>query len=356
MSTMTAPRGGASRKGKVTRDRAGQILRMLTLLRTLADARRPHTVTEICEEVYGEYTPRARRIFYRDLRTLRKAEIDVDAETLPGLAEVAYRLRTIPSMVRVAPGEDQIFVFSVARNLVGAHLGPAMRQAFDALWDRVARELPRPLADFSAYCQSYFMARPPLGRARDIDAETVRTLARALMDNRKLRLRYRKDEDAPVDTHTVHPYFVVVVDGVLYLHGHSEERRQPRSFALDRVVGMELLSETFERDPAYDYAELDAEDVFERSFKAFLRAERDRPAEAVTLEFSRRVARFVRNRSWHPTQSVERLADGRVRLSLKCEITGDFRAWVLSFGRDVKVTAPKAFAKEIADEHRAAAR
>ena len=77
--------------------------------------------------------------------------------------------------------------------------------------------------------------------------------------------------------------------------------------------------------------------------------------EHVELEFTPRVAPFVRNRIWHASQQIEERPDGGLRLTLHVSHDWALRSWVLGFGADVRVLRPAALAEAVRDEHRRAA-
>jgi predicted DNA-binding transcriptional regulator YafY len=52
----------------------------------------------------------------------------------------------------------------------------------------------------------------------------------------------------------------------------------------------------------------------------------------VVIEFSKAKAHLVAARVWHPTQRLEPLADGRVRLSFSCTNLAPVVSWVLEWG------------------------
>ena len=71
--------------------------------------------------------------------------------------------------------------------------------------------------------------------------------------------------------------------------------------------------------------------------------------ERVVLEFSARVAPYVRERVWHKSQQIEELPGGGVRLGLKVSRDWALHGWVLSWGPHVHVTSPSSLAQEILD-------
>jgi predicted DNA-binding transcriptional regulator YafY len=93
------------------------------------------------------------------------------------------------------------------------------------------------------------LAVPP---AASPDAGLVPELAGAANRRRRVRLRYRsvrREETVRV----VDPYALLQREGRWYLFGHDRLRKDARLFRLDRMLGVEVLGEGFERP-----AELDA--------------------------------------------------------------------------------------------------
>ena len=73
-------------------------------------------------------------------------------------------------------------------------------------------------------------------------------------------------------------------------------------------------------------------------------------AERVEIEFAPRVARYIRERDWHPSQQLRELSNGGVRLTLKVCRDWALRSWVLGFGPHARVVAPSALAEEILEQ------
>ena len=79
------------------------------------------------------------------------------------------------------------------------------------------------------------------------------------------------------------------------------------------------------------------------------------PPEDVVARFTPDVALYVRERQWHPTQRIEALPDGGVRLRMRVAVSPELREWLLGFGAQVRVEAPAVLVDHVRDAHRAAA-
>ena len=76
----------------------------------------------------------------------------------------------------------------------------------------------------------------------------------------------------------------------------------------------------------------------------------------VTLRFHRRVAPYIQERVWHPSQELQALPDSSLRLTMQVGVGPELESWVMSFGPDVHVEAPDELADRVRRRHAEAAR
>jgi predicted DNA-binding transcriptional regulator YafY len=62
---------------------------------------------------------------------------------------------------------------------------------------------------------------------------------------------------------------------------------------------------------------------------------------AVRVVFARGLARYIRERIWHPSQKLRDLPDGRVEMTLHVADTLEVRRWILGYGVQAEVVAPE---------------
>jgi predicted DNA-binding transcriptional regulator YafY len=72
--------------------------------------------------------------------------------------------------------------------------------------------------------------------------------------------------------------------------------------------------------------------------------------QRIEIEFTAPVARYVAERLWHPSQTLEERPDGSVRVTM--DVTDDWalRRWILGFGPAARVTAPASLADAIRND------
>ncbi len=92
-----------------------------------------------------------------------------------------------------------------------------------------------------------------------------------------------------------------------------------------------LTVESFAIDPDFSPGK------FDESFGLM-----DDPAQTIRIRFAPKVADFLREREWHPTQTIEDLADGSVVLSMRAGGLDEIVSWILFWGDAPKVLEPPA--------------
>ncbi len=71
------------------------------------------------------------------------------------------------------------------------------------------------------------------------------------------------------------------------------------------------------------------------------------------LHFDERVADYIREKRWHPSQQLKELPGGGVELRLKLGSLVEIQRWVLGWGGAAKVIAPPELAAGVADAAKA---
>jgi proteasome accessory factor C len=176
----------------------------------------------------------------------------------------------------------------------------------------------------------------------DVEANTVVVAAvrDALARGRRLHLSYyvpNRDEKTERD---VDPIRLHVVAGRTYLEGWCRSVEDVRLFRLDRVVDVKVLDL-----PADPPAEAEPRDISEGLF---------RPSpddETVVVELTPG-GRWVAD--YYPCESVEEIADGGLRVTLRTPDTRWVRRLALRLGATGNVVAPADLASQVRNDARAA--
>jgi proteasome accessory factor C len=159
----------------------------------------------------------------------------------------------------------------------------------------------------------------------------------ALAAGKRVHLRYYVPGRDEATERDVDPIKLLVDEGRTYLRGWCRLAEGVRNFRLDRVLDVEVLDL-----PAEVHEE---EEPFDGVGGLF------RPSEAdVRVEIELAAGgRWVAER--YPHESLDELADGRLRVVIRTPDTGWVRRLALRLGEDARVVAPT----ELTEEVRAAA-
>jgi predicted DNA-binding transcriptional regulator YafY len=229
------------------------------------------------------------------------------------------------------------FSRSMLETLAGAPLRDDVAHAFD----KVAAALPPAMRRFLDRLPAVVAvkAEPVQRKPSRAHGDLLARLLDASVQHRRVRMRYHSVSSNRTKEYVVEPHQVAYGQGALYLLAFVPEYREVRTFAIDRVERLTVLEETFE--PVQDVTR----EVFPNSLGVH-----QGPATRVVLVFDARVAPYVQDRTWHPSQQTESRSDGSVVLTLDVCDDWALRTWVLSFGSLVRVVQPRSLAEHVLTE------
>jgi predicted DNA-binding transcriptional regulator YafY len=72
--------------------------------------------------------------------------------------------------------------------------------------------------------------------------------------------------------------------------------------------------------------------------------------QRIRVRFEPGWATWVGERTWHPTQKLEKLDGGRLELTMEVAGHSEVLSWVLSFGAGAEVLEPESLRREVAAE------
>jgi predicted DNA-binding transcriptional regulator YafY len=164
----------------------------------------------------------------------------------------------------------------------------------------------------------------------DPSGPNLGTIADALARRRTLRFRYRPAQ-GKLGQREVEPYALVFRRGHWYLVGRDRGRKEIRSFRLSRVLsGVRESGQAGPPPPGFDASRQIEVGPWGLG----------QPEETARVAFSPKVA-------WWAVPSVPRAAvrktraDGWVEVDIPASRTDSFASWILSFGPDARVYAPR---------------
>jgi len=174
--------------------------------------------------------------------------------------------------------------------------------------------------------------RPTSAKLQAPAAEHLRDIQAALVERRRLRLRYYSMSRDEVTDRRVDPYHLTLHNGGYYLVARCHLREAVRLFAVERIREVKPEAARFQRPSDFNL------DKYLSGAWGIIRGD----IVTVKVIFGRGVARYIKDRLWHPTQRLRDLDGGRVELTLRVADTLEVRRWILGFGPEAEVVEPAA--------------
>ena len=279
------------------------------------------------------------RTIYRDIDFLRdRLKAPVQARGALGYcySDAGYSL---PDLTLT---EGELLAFLVAERVVEGYAGSGapfihrMREGLQKLSQGLGQQVTVAMDDL--YQGRYHFDAGPL---RQVDPEVLAALHRALAERRTLEIAYEAIHGEGTSRRVVEPYHLLNHRGDWYVVARCRLRRDLRTFSVSRIRGFQEGSESY-RIPA----DFDAEAYFQGALSIFRGGE---PQE-VRIWFSPRAARWVLERTWHPSQRIEQEPDGSAVLSMTVAPTVEVRNWILGHGSHARVLSPPGLLQEVHQE------
>lgn len=219
--------------------RASRLVQLLLLLQTNGKL----TAARLAEELEVSV-----RTIYRDVEALSGAGVPIYAESGPGggvrLVD-GYRTR----LTGLTADEAEALALS---GLPGAASELGLGTVLAAAQLKVDAALPPELRSRAVRMRERFHLDAPGWFAREEPVPHLAELSRAVWEERRVELRYRK-ADGEV-RRAVDPLGLVLKAGVWYLVARSGRTQSLRTFRVSRVVGVKDLGEDVDRPEDFDLA------------------------------------------------------------------------------------------------------
>jgi len=280
----------------------------------------------------------SRRTVARDLDFLRDEE---RAPLAYDGARHGFRLTdetyTLPP---VTITRREAFSFGLARKLLAHYEGTPLHLDMRAVLDKIAESLEGDITIEPNWLSEHVGVLPE-DRVR-IDPEIWSALAGCVERREAIRTTYQTF-DGRVSEYELHPYHLLAYHGNWYLMAWNVEKKSVATFALSRFRRVEGTGGRFTRPTDF------SPEAYAR--QAFGIVGGEKPIR-VRLLFEPKLAVYITERQWHPSQEFRSRQDGCVEMRMETTGRKELVRWVLSWMPDVKVLAPKSLLDRIEEKLR----
>lgn len=296
----------------------------------LIEARHGISIEELAEEAGV-----TRRTVHRDLAAIHEAGYPLVSEWLNGrkIYRFLTRFKDVPPVNFTLQELLSLYFF---RSQLDFLKGTPFQEDMEAIFRKINSALP---PRYAAHLERIArVSLPVLQGVRDYSrlSEPLKKLREALLYQYRITLKYKAKGKTRGESYLVDPYTLVFYKGGLYLLGYAHKRKAVRTFAAERIVGVETSRERFELPEQFRP---------EEQFRTAFGIVEEEPME-VRVRFSPAVAQTIRERNWHPSQTVKDEADGSVVLSVTAGGRMEILSWILSYGAHAEVLEPQELREE----------
>ena len=276
----------------------------------------------------------ATKTIHRDLEFMRD-RLNLPLEFNPTRNGYHYteEVSAFPTM-QITEGE--LFALVVAEKALQQYRGTSFEKPLLSALRKMEQALPDTislnLADMGQTISFRTRAEPVLN-LKIFDA-----LARAVSQHEQLELAYRKPGQDRPEPRLVDPYNLANINGEWFLFAYDHARKDIRTFVPARIQSVKPTGKSFERPQKFS---------LEKRLRDSFGVHSGEGEFAVVIRFNARAADYIREKKWHPSQTLRNLKGGGAELKMKLSSLSEVQRWVLSWGGDAKVVRPRELAEAV---------
>jgi len=231
--------------------------------------------------------------------------------------------------------EGEIFALVVAEKALQQYRGTSFEKPLLSAIKKMEQALPDTislnLADIERTISFRTRAEPIL------NLEIFDALAKAVAQRQQLELHYRKPGHA-AEKRLVDAYHLANINGEWYLFAYDHARKDLRTFVPARIQSVKPTGKNFERAQKFS---------LEKRLRDSFGVHSGEGEFEVVIHFNARAADYIREKKWHPSQTLRDLKNGGAELKMKLSSLAEVQRWVLSWGGDAEVLKPKELVESV---------
>src|SRR5215203_152738 len=317
--------------------RNAEVIRQWTILRDLEASRRL-TIDDLAGRT-GVTT----RTIRRDLEALQASGFPLFDEQIDSKRYWTLEARAFKRLDDTGFTLAELSALYFSRTLVECLAATPFQQDVASAFDKLSTALTPGMRQFLDKLPLVIQAKGASPRvagtgSAKTEREHIARLLDATLNHRRASMKYFSMSSGREKEYVIEPYRLVYSPGGMYLLAFVPEYKELRTFSLDRIRHISLHEERFTPTEI-------PETAFAHSIGV-----NEGPPEHIEIAFEPRIAPYVRERQWHPSQKNADRADGGVLLALDVCNDWALRSWILSFGPLARVLKPAALAAQIKDE------
>lgn len=275
------------------------------------------------------------RQVYRDINCLKLAGVPLCSD------RNGYSVTSNFFMPKISLNLPEVVTLLLFINSIQMQKGTPYYQFLNTACEKIINLLPLDLRKIIS--ENRFNGLVDFGLGTKVDYEGIESIFGSIynahLDKKSIYVKYFSMEGKRTSERVIDPYALKFKFGVWYLIGFCHSRNEIRTFRIDRIREIKILNDKFNVDDDFSI------DGFLEGSWGIKKGRRAR----VKLKFSPKIAWFISEITWHPSQKLELNKDGSLCADYEVMGLDEIKRWILSFGADVEVLEPRELRKEIVD-------
>ena len=231
--------------------------------------------------------------------------------------------------------ESDVFALYLASKLLVHYQDTPVYDNLQTVFQKITASLPSNIPLASTNTSSRFTVIPTA--TTKIDPVVWATVSRSLRESHTIEIYYRIPGTAPT-VRRIDPYHGVSYAGDWYVIAFCHLRKAIRVFSMARIIKAQLSQATFKVP-----ADLNL-DMLKNSYFGLHWGERD---TRVRILFNKDIAEYIKERIWHPSQTIKEQPDGSIVFTLMIQSLQELKRWILSWDHLATVLEPQSLADDI---------
>ena len=310
----------------------GRIHRLLKLI-SLLQSGRVYNSAQLARECDV-----SRRTVFRDLSTLQESGIYV----LYDDEKQGYILpwRTITPF-RDLTSEEVLSLLVICRDLDKAIVGLPMHHLAQSASTKILSSLPDTMREnVINAAQSISIWFPPFNPTIRNQIH-YKNLFQAAIEKKNIRIQLACIKGQNTVSTMLSPYHILYSNREWFVVGRSSIDRGIKAFPLLKIQHSEILDESFKKPSRFN--------PFRYLSHSWDPLQHSRKSIPVKIRFESSVAEIVSLMHWDPSQEIKKLKGGAIEFRAEVDCLDHIGDWVLSFGDQAEVLAPRSFRKLVKD-------
>ena len=242
------------------------------------------------------------RQVYRDIECLKQASVPIYSD------KNGFSLMPDFYMPKISLETPEILTLLILCSSIKAQKGTPYCELLTSACDKIVNALPDGLK--KVFLSPGYDVMVDFGLDTKVDyrkiEEMFSLIYEASIAKKQLLISYYGIDTKDLTERVVDPYAFKLNFGIWYLIGFCHLRGEMRTFRIDRIRQVEVLSESFDIPENFNI-----DDYFRGSWGIMTG-----PEYKVKLKFSSSIADFISECIWHPSQKLSKNKDGSLNANL----------------------------------------